>query len=98
MKFRKWMLAASALAGANAFAQSIDPAFNPLPEVPPVTVALQGDGKILVAGNFEQIGTTPRTRGPRLNANGSVDTSFVDPLINGYVNAVAVQPDGKILI
>lgn len=98
MKFWKWMFAASALAGADAFAQSIDSSFNPLPDVPPVTVALQADGKILVAGNFAQIGTTTRNRVARLNADGSVDTSFVDPLVNGVVNAVAVQPDGKILI
>ena len=98
MKFWKWMFAASALAGANVFAQSIDSAFNPLPDVPPVTLALQADGKILLAGNFAQIGATTRTRVARLNVNGSVDTSFTDPLVNGVVNAVAVQPDGKILI
>jgi uncharacterized delta-60 repeat protein len=97
MKFWNWMFAASALAGADAFAQSID-TFNPLPNGPPTTVALQADGKILIAGSFLQVGTTARTRMARLNTNGSLDTSFADPLVNGEIKAVAVQPDGKILI
>jgi uncharacterized delta-60 repeat protein len=90
-------LAASALAGTDAYAQSID-TFNPEPNAPPVTVALQADGKILIAGNFSNIGSTVRTRVARLNYDGSVDTSFGDPLVNGEVKAVAVQTDGKILI
>ena len=89
--------AASMLVGADALAQSID-TFNPAPDAPPVTVALQADGKILIAGNFEMVGTAVRTRVARLNADGSVDESFGDPLVNGEVKAVAVQPDGKILI
>jgi uncharacterized delta-60 repeat protein len=97
MKFSRWIIAASALAGANAFAQSID-TFNPSPNGPPTTVALQGDGKILIAGSFLNVDAIVRTRMARLNTNGAVDTSFIDPLIDGEVKAIAVQPDGKILI
>jgi uncharacterized delta-60 repeat protein len=79
------------------FAQSID-TFDPQPNSPPVTVALQADGKILIAGNFSNVGSVVRTRVARLNHDGSVDTAFIDPLVNGEVKAVAVQADGKILI
>ena len=65
-------------------------------------VAVQADGKILVGGVFTTLGgggtgTTPRNRIGRLNADGSLDTSF-DPGANGAVDAVAVQADGKILV
>ena len=39
------------------------------------TLAMQGDEKILVAGNFSGIGGTSRSGNARLNANGTVDTS-----------------------
>lgn len=63
-------------------------------------IALQADGKIIAGGNFFVIGSTPQQNNiARLNANGTLDTSFAN---NGgadnIVNAVAVQPDGKILI
>ena len=40
---------------------------------------------------------TTRNRIGRLNADGSLDTSF-DPGANSYVYALAVQADGKILV
>ena len=65
-------------------------------------MAVQPDGKILVGGSFTMLGgggtgTTPRNRIGRLNADGSLDTSF-NPGANGVGLAVAVQPDGKILV
>jgi hypothetical protein len=42
-------------------------------------------------------GTTPRNYIGRLNPDGSLDTSF-DPGANGSVGAIALQPDGKILV
>lgn len=64
-----------------------------------LNVALQPDGKILVAGDFNLVGGTNRFYVARLNSNGSVDTSF-DPgaSVNGVINAMALQADGKILI
>ena len=61
-------------------------------------VAIQQDGKILIAGNFTTVNGTTRTRMARLNASGSLDTSFVDPNIDFYVACMAVQADGKIVI
>jgi uncharacterized delta-60 repeat protein len=84
-------------ATAAASAQSLD-AFNPLPGVPPTTLALQADGKILIAGNFLNVSTSTRERMARLNHDGSVDITFVDPQVNGEIKSIAVQADGKILI
>jgi uncharacterized delta-60 repeat protein len=60
-------------------------------------IAIQADGKILVGGNFSSVGSTPRARIARLNANGSIDTTFIANT-NDDVYSIAVQADGKILI
>ncbi|MGC8744193.1 MAG: Calx-beta domain-containing protein, partial [Verrucomicrobiia bacterium] len=55
--------------------------------------------QIIVAGNFTSFNRYTRNRIARLNPDGSVDDTF-DPGLgpNATVYAVAVQPDGKILI
>ncbi|HEY5915345.1 MAG TPA: delta-60 repeat domain-containing protein [Verrucomicrobiae bacterium] len=65
-------------------------------------LALQRDGKILVGGNFESVNDVPRAGLARLNPDGSVDTAF-DPGamaggFPGYVECLAVQGDGKIVV
>ncbi|MDR3385753.1 MAG: hypothetical protein P4L92_01770 [Rudaea sp.] len=91
-------LAAIAVLGAScAGAQSID-AFNPLPNVPPTTLAVQANGKIVLAGSFLDVGVNPRERIARLNSDGSLDASFQDPEVDGEIKTVAVQADGKIVI
>src|SRR5262249_40113691 len=62
-------------------------------------LAVQPDGKLLLGGFFTQVNGTPRARIARLNADGSLDTSF-DPGsgANNFVQALAVQPDGKVLL
>jgi uncharacterized delta-60 repeat protein len=63
--------------------------------------ALQPDGKILVAGNFFTYNGNPTSgRVMRLNTDGTSDTTFNagGSGANGTVSAVAVQPDGKIVI
>lgn len=62
-------------------------------------IALQNDGRVLIAGAFNSVNNTPRNRVARLNANGSLDTSF-DPGagLGNTVHALALQPDGRILI
>jgi uncharacterized delta-60 repeat protein len=64
-----------------------------------VTIAVQPDEKILVGGAFTQYNSTARNRIARLNANGSLDTTF-DPGsgANGLVRSIVLQPDGKVLI
>jgi uncharacterized delta-60 repeat protein len=64
-------------------------------------LAIQPDGKILVGGNFTGLGggtgMVSRSHIGRLNPDGSVDTTF-DPGAGASVNALAIQPDGKILV
>ncbi|WP_379963351.1 T9SS type A sorting domain-containing protein [Epilithonimonas sp. UC225_85] len=62
-------------------------------------IVVQPDGKILIAGYFTKYNGTDRYRFARLNADGSLDLTFKTSLPNGTnINAIAVQPDGKILI
>ncbi|MFD2718623.1 T9SS type A sorting domain-containing protein [Hymenobacter monticola] len=64
--------------------------------------AVQSDGKILVAGSFTQYNGTPAAGVVRLNSNGSVDPTFNVgtglALGSALPSALAVQPDGKILL
>ena len=61
-------------------------------------LAVQPDGKILVGGAFTSVGAQPRHGLARLNVDGSLDTSFADPGIDGDVLALALQADGKLLV
>ena len=58
---------------------------------------MQADGKILVGGEFNNIGGQTRSDIARLDATTGLADSF-DPNANGPVYAIAVQADGKILI
>lgn len=62
-------------------------------------LAVQPDGKILIVGLFTNSGFQPRNHIARLNTDGTIDMSF-DPGTgpNGNVEAVVVQPDGKVVI
>jgi uncharacterized delta-60 repeat protein len=85
-----------------AHAQWVADGFNPGANATVRAVAVQADGKILVGGDFTTLGgggtgTTTRNYLGRLNADGSLDTSF-NPGANAGVWALAVQPDGKILV
>ena len=61
------------------------------------SIALQEDGKIVVAGEFNSLGGQPRQCLGRLNPDGSLDTSFV-PTTGIWTICVALQSDGKILV
>jgi uncharacterized delta-60 repeat protein len=62
-------------------------------------VALQSDGKILIAGGFESFNGSPVNFITRLNADGSMDDTFnIGSGPNDDIYALAVQADGKILI
>ncbi len=67
-----------------------------------MAVAVQPDGKILIGGMFNVVAGVSRNGLARLNADGSVDTTFVPPPFS-QSDLVApleifVQPDGKILV
>jgi uncharacterized delta-60 repeat protein len=64
------------------------------------SIALQGDGRILIGGGFISYNGKIRERVARLNADGSLDTTFLNTGsgANNSVLSIAVQTDGKILI
>jgi len=62
------------------------------------TMALQADGKLLVAGDFSTFNGTNHGRLVRLLSTGAVDTTFAPPAANAAVKTVAVQPDGRVAI
>ncbi len=63
-------------------------------------IALQSDGKVLIGGYFTSVNNVARNKLARLNSNGMVDVSFDpgtgDAAVNVY--AMALQPDGKVLV
>jgi len=69
-------------------------------------IAIQSDGKIVAAGSSGVGGGTTRIAAARYTAAGALDTSFSGDgkqLISfsgygGYANAIALQPDGKLLL
>ena len=69
-------------------------------------MSLQTDGKIVLAGNFETVSGVFRTI-VRLNSDGSLDTGFDPGSVisfdgtgggSGFVNAIVLQPDGKLVV
>ncbi len=94
---------AAGAAPSHPFEGSLDTSFDPGTgaDASVQAIALQADGKVIIAGSFTHYNEVARNKIARLNADGSLDTSF-DP---GYgigpdfrLYAVAIQPNGKILI
>jgi uncharacterized delta-60 repeat protein len=84
------------------FGEAYDPSFPGF-----VTgVTLQPDGKVLVTGNYGQFDGIRATGVVRLNANGSLDTSFqltgtalLDPFSSAYIGSpAALLRDGDLLV
>ncbi len=71
--------------------------FNPNANYSVLTMALQADGKVLVAGRFTEIGGQPRNLFARLDGTTGLADSF-NPNPNDLVLAMAVQGDGKIVV
>lgn len=61
-------------------------------------IVLQPDGKIIIGGAFDSVGGVTMNRMARLNSDGTLDTSFIDPNISLNVYPIVLQSDGKILI
>jgi uncharacterized delta-60 repeat protein len=65
-------------------------------------LAVQPDGKILIAGFFNRVNGVQRKDFTRVNSNGSTDLGFNlgSVLVSGSVffREIVVQPDGKILV
>ncbi len=85
---------------------SVDTAFEANTNAPVRAVVIQSDGKILIGGDFSSIQpavglAVGRNRLARLNADGSIDTTF-NPNLTGslqpQVYSIVLQADGRILI
>lgn len=82
----------------------LDVTFNPGagPNGEVKCIAVQPDGKIIAGGAFTNFAGVNRLGLVRLNGNGSVDSTFLAAAIPGLevmdVEAVALQPDGKVLV
>lgn len=65
-----------------------------------VEMELQSDGKAIVCGTFTMYAGTPlNAKIVRLDVDGTLDAGFAPPaFLLASVNALAVQPDGKILV
>ncbi len=80
---------------------SLDTSFNPATNGAEtiLSVAVQTDGKIIIAGSNFKFNTFVRGNIARLNANGSVDGSFNQGRgANGAVKTVKIRSNNKLLI
>ncbi|MGJ8651425.1 MAG: Calx-beta domain-containing protein [Opitutaceae bacterium] len=65
------------------------------------TIALEGDGHILVGGSFTDFNGTTTEGLIRLNSNGTVDDSLILPFVTSWttrVRGIYVEPDGKLTV
>ena len=63
------------------------------------SVAIQSDGKVLIGGEFASVAGTPMKHLARLNADGSLDSSYdPDNKPNNTVDAIELQTDGKAVV
>lgn len=60
---------------------------------------IQPDGKILIGGSFDYYNGVQRKKIARVNFDGSLDDTFNPGYgANSYINALALQIDGKVLV
>jgi len=80
---------------------SLDPSFDPGagPAGLVRILAIQTDTRILIGGEFTTVNNTNRNRIARLNADGSLDTTF-DPGTgaDNIVRSIALLPSGQLLV
>jgi uncharacterized delta-60 repeat protein len=60
-------------------------------------IAVQGDGSVLLGGQFTSMSGTSRGRLARIDQNGMLDGTF-NPNADGFVLSLAVHVDGKVLL
>jgi uncharacterized delta-60 repeat protein len=105
------VIAAGRFSTANAVARnriarfnsdgSLDGSFDPRtgPDGEVFAAVLQPDGRVVIAGNFTMFNGVPHNRVVRLNADGSVDSTFgFSNGINNTPLSLALQDDGRIIV
>jgi len=76
------------------------------PDAPVHALALQSDGRLLIGGAFSNVQGVARQRIARLYPDGSLDRTFDSSALGTFdpryspaiVRAIAIQPDGKVII
>ena len=64
-----------------------------------ITSSIQSDGQLIIGGNFTNYNGTAINRIARLNADGTLDSTFnTGAGASSYVRTTAIQSDGKIII
>ncbi|MFO1487033.1 MAG: Calx-beta domain-containing protein [Verrucomicrobiota bacterium] len=95
------------LVGRNGIARlnpdgTLDSSFDPGtgPNGTIYSVAVQSDGKIVIAGDFTTVDGVDCSRIARLNADGTLDSTFIGTGFGAddAIYALAIQNDGQILI
>jgi uncharacterized delta-60 repeat protein len=76
---------------------ALDADFDPVANGRVWVVVPQADGKILLGGDFSNVGGASRSGVARLNADGSLDATF-HPTVNGQVRALLPLADGSVVI
>ena len=80
---------------------SVDTAFNPGqgPDGSVLAVGVLPDGRIIIGGQFTHVDGVTLNHIARLNADGSLDGTFVPGSgFDGTVYALALQPDGNVVV
>ena len=80
---------------------TFDTTFNPSTGANSIvrTIAIQSDGKAIIAGDFTSFNGIVRNRIARVNTDGSIDLSFNPGTgANNIIYSALIQPDGKIII
>jgi uncharacterized delta-60 repeat protein len=80
---------------------SVDAGFNTGggPNGAVYALCVQPDGKVLIGGAFSSVNGASRNYIARLNADGTMDSTFnVSPAPDGVVRDIATQIDGRIII
>jgi|GEM_PF-4569285 len=79
---------------------SLDNSFNPDPNSSVAEIVVKPDGKILFSGVFKTVSGQNRFGLAQINADGSLDAAFnpISSFDSGFVWAILLLPDGKILL
>jgi uncharacterized delta-60 repeat protein len=80
---------------------TVDASFNPPggANASVFDLAEQADGKIIIGGDFTGVNfDTSKIYLARLNADGTLDTSFASPALDTRVRTIRIEPGGKILV
>lgn len=77
---------------------SVDSAFQAMVNRDVASIVVLADERLVIAGDFNLVDGEWRSGIARLTPTGSLDSTFVGDLGAGSATAMAVQPDGRLLV